>query len=108
MIVYLFGWSFKQEITILVIRSVSGREASGSSARAIRRSLAQVRHVQWTNALLVRLLHLGVRIRGALDLLKRRGVVVVVTQALSSSSSMLEPSLIIRWKRPANCVGSSI
>merc|ERR1712061_727388 len=25
----------------------------------------------------------------------------------SSSSSMLNPSLIIRWMRPANCVGSS-
>merc|ERR1711920_52821 len=25
----------------------------------------------------------------------------------SSSSSMLKPSLIIRWMRPANCVGSS-
>merc|ERR1712051_364767 len=25
----------------------------------------------------------------------------------SSSSSMLRPSLIIRWMRPANCVGSS-
>merc|ERR1712058_207027 len=27
--------------------------------------------------------------------------------ASSSSSSMLKPSLIMRWMRPANCVGSS-
>merc|ERR1711965_1117177 len=29
------------------------------------------------------------------------------SSASSSSSSMLRPSLIMRWMRPANCVGSS-